>query len=587
MKRKIAFGNYSIMKASTFLITLMLLLMFIVACGGGTASEEDTSATDDNSSAVDDSSGESDSSGETAVEEDAPVVNEPLYKLDPPAEVSVIKPADTFFGYFGDQTPSDNAVYDVWEETMGIQFVNKIETASEAYAQQVKLAIASDDLPDIVGASSAEFEEMIRNDMLLDLSDLIDQYMDPVVLEKLMAFDGALFAPVTRGDAIYGIPATSNVEGSLRTMWIRKDWLEAVGRDVPTTMEEVIELAIAFTEEDPDGNGEDDTWGLPIDGDVTDSLLNTYEIVANACGYYPTRFIEGENGEIVHGSLDPGLKDILEILRNLYGAGAIDPEFVSKDFMQVDEGVGAGRYGLWLGVFWKPVDPGMQTTYQEGVEWITAPIPPCESEDEYRPFVAFPANAYYGVRADYEHPEALIVAVNNYLDPDALSTPGSFQKEMLELGNQPDFQGIPLNNWAALQWQDPLFFDSSPIARALEDPDFDPENPPYQIHMQAYSIISGLNNPEPWQQIQFSDIFLGSVGVHESYPTENYVFSAYFGAPTETMQAQGSILGKLETETIINIITGNADVSEYDNFIQEYLELGGEQIIEEVNAAAN
>ena len=514
----------------------------------------------------------------------APEAAAPLYKMDPAVEMSVIKSADTFFGYYEGQTPGDNDVYDLWERTTGIRFVNKVETAMEGYEKQVKLAIASDDLPDVIAASASEFEEMIQNDMLVDMRPYIDQYMDPVVKEKLMAFDGKLFAPVTRGEAIYGIPATSNVEGSLRTLWIRKDWLEAVGRDVPKTMEEVIDLAIAFTEEDPDGNGKKDTWGLPIDRDgPTSRLLNTFEIMANACGYYPARLIAGADGKIAYGSLEPGLKDILQQLQDLYKMGAIDPEFASKDFVKTDEHVGQGRYGLWMGVFWKPVDPGFATTYKENIPWIAAPIPPCKSTGVYKPFVAFPVSAYYGVRKDYEHPEALIVAVNQYLDSDSLKKPGSFQKEMLALSNKEGFKGIPLNNWAALQWQDPTYFSSSPIVRAMNDPGFDPENPAYQVHMQAYSIISGLNNSEPWQIQQFKDIFIESIGVHEKYPPESYVFSAYFGAPTPTQQKQGSILEDLEVKTFIDIVTGNAPVSSYDDFIKQYLELGGDKILQELN----
>jgi|GEM_PF-656480 len=508
-----------------------------------------------------------------------------LWKMDPPVEMSVIKTADSFFKYFEGQTPGDNAVYDIWEKTMGIRFVNKVETAMEGYEQQVKLAIASDDLPDVIAGSASEFEEMIQNDMLVDMRPYIDKYMDPVVKEKMMAFNGALFAPVTRGEAIYGIPATSNVEGSLRTLWIRKDWLKKVGREVPQTMEEVLDLAIAFTEEDPDGNGKKDTWGLPLDKDgPTSRLLNTYEIMANACGFYPARLVKGADGKVTYGSLDPGLKTVLEKLQQLYKMGGIDPEFASKDFVKVDEHVGEGRIGLWMGVFWKPVDNGFQTTYKEGVEWIAAPIPPCKATGVYKPFVDLPVTAYYGVRKDYATPEALIVAVNNYLDPDSLKKPGSFQKEMLALSNQEKFKGIPTNNWAALQWQDPTFFDSSPIVKAMSDPNFDPENPPFQIHMQAYNIISGRNNAEKWQIRQFSDIFLESIGVHEKYPPENYVFTAYYGAPTETMQKQGSILEDLEVKTFIDIVTGNAPLSAYDEFMTKYLELGGKKILDEVNA---
>ena len=547
-----------------FLIVCLVLMMIVSMAACGKSGNDNNNANNDGPDNGED------------------IVNEPLYKMDPVVEMSVIKQADTFFGYKDDQTPSDNAVYDLWEDTIGIRFINKIECATEAFDQKVKLSIMSDDLPDMIAASAADFDEMIKNDMIYDLSYYIDKYMAPDVREKLFAFDGKLFAPVTRGDKIYGLPATSNVEGSLRTMWIRKDWLEAVGKEVPTTMEEVIELAKLFTTGDPDGNGKDDTYGLPIDKDVNTSLLNTYEIVANAFGYYPSRRITDENGKIVFGSMDAGLKEVLGIFNELYEMGALDPEFASKDFMQVDEDIAADKYGLWLGVFWKPVDPGMQTTYKEGVEWIAAPIPSSEKVDAYRPFVAFPANAYYGINKNYEHPEALIAAVNSYLTMD-YSNKESFAYKGKVLGSDPKFQGIPTNNWAALQWQDPTFFDASPIQRALDDPNFDPENPQFPVHMQAYNIISGNTNPEPWQQIQFTDIFLRSVAVHENYPMENYVFDSYYGAPTDTMQSKGSILDDLEDKIVIDIITGNEKVSAYDDFMKEYMNLGGEKILEEMN----
>ena len=43
---------------------------------------------------------------------------------------------------------------------------------------------------------------------------------------------------------------------------IRKDWLDKLGLEVPTTPEELLAVAKAFTEQDPDGNGKNDTYGL-------------------------------------------------------------------------------------------------------------------------------------------------------------------------------------------------------------------------------------------------------------------------------------------------------------------------------------
>lgn len=42
----------------------------------------------------------------------------------------------------------------------------------------------------------------------------------------------------------------------------RKDWADNLGLEAPTNVDEVFEMARAFTEDDPDGNGQDDTIGL-------------------------------------------------------------------------------------------------------------------------------------------------------------------------------------------------------------------------------------------------------------------------------------------------------------------------------------
>src|SRR5690625_5275329 len=46
----------------------------------------------------------------------------------------------------------------------------------------------------------------------------------------------------------------------------RKDWADQLGLEAPTTTDEVFEMARAFTEDDPNQSGKDDTVGI-ADGD--------------------------------------------------------------------------------------------------------------------------------------------------------------------------------------------------------------------------------------------------------------------------------------------------------------------------------
>ena len=68
---------------------------------------------------------------------------------------------------------------------------------------------------------------------------------------------------ITNDDGeIMAIPAPNLTAGGVNEMWIRQDWLDALGLEAPRTWDELAQVANAFVTEDPDGNGEDDTIGI-------------------------------------------------------------------------------------------------------------------------------------------------------------------------------------------------------------------------------------------------------------------------------------------------------------------------------------
>ena len=59
------------------------------------------------------------------------------------------------------------------------------------------------------------------------------------------------------------------------------------------------------------------------------------------------------------------------------------------------------------------------------------------------------------------------------------------------------------------------------------------------------------------------------------------VYNAYSGQ-TETMQAKWANLKKMEEETFAKIIMGKADISEFDTFVENWKNQGGDQILKEI-----
>ena len=122
---------------------------------------------------------------------------------------------------------------------------------------------------------------------------------------------------------------------ALPILWIRQDWLDALGLEAPRTWDELAQVANAFVTEDPDGNGEDDTIGILGPGNADhmnavggnqfglDPLFSCYQS-------YPQYWLEGEDGKVEYGSIQPETKTALENISKLYADGDIDPEMLVR-----------------------------------------------------------------------------------------------------------------------------------------------------------------------------------------------------------------------------------------------------------------
>lgn len=101
---------------------------------------------------------------------------------------------------------------------------------------------------------------------LYDLGVLIplDDYLDraPLVMAQYTEAELSLIRSLTPSGKIYYLPGKNNEP---RQGMIRKDWLDAVGMDIPTTKDELVAVYRAFKEQDANGNGDPDDE-IPVSG---------------------------------------------------------------------------------------------------------------------------------------------------------------------------------------------------------------------------------------------------------------------------------------------------------------------------------
>lgn len=69
------------------------------------------------------------------------------------------------------------------------------------------------------------------------------------------------WSPVSDGGKIWGIPYNRH-DGFNQVVYINKEWLETLKLDIPRTIDDFYKVMKAFTEQDPDRNGKNDTFGL-------------------------------------------------------------------------------------------------------------------------------------------------------------------------------------------------------------------------------------------------------------------------------------------------------------------------------------
>lgn len=193
------------------------------------------------------------------------------------------------------------------------------------YNERLQITMASGDLPDIIynwGGADSNYEQWADDGLLAELDDLIPNY-ENIVSNVTSEMMDAMRS--TNTGKIHGIakPNMVNYYG----MVINQQWLDNLNLEVPTTLDEFKEVMHAFTYDDPDGNGVDDTYGFSTAVTGTAVEIN---YISSAFGLGD---IVDKDGEAHTRYCRTEYIDYLEFLRECYLDGSLDPEYFTNAYM--------------------------------------------------------------------------------------------------------------------------------------------------------------------------------------------------------------------------------------------------------------
>ncbi len=136
-------------------------------------------------------------------------------------------------------------------------------------------------------------------------------------------------------------------------LFIRKDWLDKLHLQTPRTLDDLMNVMKAFTYNDPDGDGKNDTYGFGAGGLGSGQigLGNSFEPFFGAFGL-PGVWNYNTPGKLNLSLYDPGYLQAVEFLRQMEVAKVIDPSWAT---MSSDDFNAAwkqqGKYGIIVNDF--------------------------------------------------------------------------------------------------------------------------------------------------------------------------------------------------------------------------------------------
>ena len=495
--------------------------------------------------------------------------------------------------YVGDDDINNNVWTRCYQDDLGIKLNYTIAAAGDDYTQKLTMAIASNELPDLMDLPPEEFSELANAGMLADITDSYEKDAS-VLLKQTIELDGGIQLASAKVDGkLYGLPQLSAADGTCDLLWIRTDWLENLGLKAPTTMDELIEVAKAFRYNDPDGNGQDDTWGIGFQKAIVSedgASPGSYEGFFAAYGAYAKAWVKGDDGKITYSGINNGIKDALTQLNQMYEDGLIDPEFGVKDTVKLGVDISAGKVGMFYGLEgmpWGACKSNIENNPE--AEWQCYPIVSATDEPA-KPITYVRISRYYAANAKCEHPEALVKIANVFQDK--INSLDSTEETLNTFGVDPE-TGINFAEYAAFG-MDPAIQKCNTYYKEIKDTlegnskieDIHPEAARYYNVNKTY-IDGGMDkasNSLGWNYYKF----IGPEGswntiINDYKANDKLVQSAFFGAPTPTMSTNLVSMDKLQSETFVNIIMGTQKPETFDDFVKQWKEMGGDTITDEVN----
>lgn len=452
----------------------------------------------------------------------------------------------------------DNSYTRLLKEDLNIEVAYDWVASSTDYDEKMNLCIGSNTIPELMNVNATQYRALLKYDMIQPL----DQYFDDYASDALKAYvesGGEELKKCISNDKgeIMAIPAPSMMGGEVNEMWIRQDWLDNLG---PSNSDHMNAIGA-------------NQFGM-------DPLFSSFQS-------YPQYWLQDEDGTVEYGSIQPETREALEKISKLYTNKLIDPEMLVRSDSK--EPLLSGKVGIFFGPWWSGYTVS-DTTLAGEADW-RAYFTPLSEDGNYYAHMPNPTSKYVVASKSCKNPEAAFKIVNYLIkNEQQWVVDGITSTEMGTADFYPLYNGYDNADEIEVSTETLEKYLAGEIT--MDDVDFSK----HKLLKNDMEAVKELKK-EPYDDFSLdkwnldSDIAKtnlprlvsllvgGSPLVNDKYVP---VYNAYNGQ-TKTMEAKWANLKKMEEETFSKIIMGKADISEFDTFVENWKNQGGDQILKEIN----
>jgi putative aldouronate transport system substrate-binding protein len=441
--------------------------------------------------------------------------------------------------------------------------VEFIHPAAGTENEQFNLMIASGDLPDIIWYNWTQYpggpEKAISDGVITKLNDLqpqqapnLSKYLqDNPDIDKMVKTDeGSSYSfPFIRGDQKLLVSA-----GPV----IRKDWLDELGLQVPTTMDEWHTMLTAFKEKKGAEAPFSPYWNIQ-------AVLSWGTFIG---AYGTTKGFYTDEGQVKYGPIEPAYKEFLTTMNQWFSEKLLDNNFATLDTKTVDANIMNGKSGATVASAASGVAKWTTTMKDKDPKFqvIGAPYPVLNKGERPQfgqyslPFTSFGA----AISANSKNKEAAAKFLDFLYSEEGMRL-ANFGIEGLSYtmdNDKPVFTDLILNNP-----------DKLPISQAMAK------------YTLSHDMGAFIQNPDIMQTMIPVQAEAGATWI-------NTDAAKHFLPPIFVTNEQQGEMAKImnevttyENEMLLKFIMGSEPISNFEKYVEQMKKLGIEKAISMQQAA--